>query len=156
MKDAAGDWAVPGPIPGLYVSYYPALFAFLQSLTRSDYEAARLCGDVIAGCWEEEHGTLGSRQRKVELFRAARRAARSTAWRTPETPRATNGDNPPVDALSIAMRVLPALEREAISLSFDAELTCSEIGDVLSLAEQEAAQLLVRALKRLKGGMAAG
>jgi DNA-directed RNA polymerase specialized sigma subunit len=53
------------------------------------------------------------------------------------------------------MRVLPALEREAIPLSFDAELTCGEIGDVLSLAEQEAAQLLVRALKRLKGRMEA-
>lgn len=151
MPDAAGDRADPGPVPGLYAPYYPALFAFFLSFTGSEYEAARLCGSVLAACLEDEHWSPAPRQRKVGLFRAARLAARAAAWRAPEAPRAKNGDGPVTDALSIAVRSLPALEREAISLAFDAELSCGEIGEVLSLAEQEAAQLIVRALRRLKG-----
>jgi DNA-directed RNA polymerase specialized sigma24 family protein len=105
----------------------------------------------VTSVWQEERGFLDAHARKIALFRAARQAARSMPWRETELLRGVSDTRTSADELQDAARCLPPLEREAIWLAFDAALCCEEIGEVLSLTGHEAAHLIVRALKRLKG-----
>jgi len=151
MEDAAGEqFPSQASLPVLYRPYYPGLFAFMLSATASERAAELLSTRIMTTAWQER-GSLDAHGRKIALFRAARQAVRSMPWRETEPLRGMSERQTSADELQAAVQFLPPLEREAIWLTFDAALCCKEIGEILSLTEHEAAFLIVRALRRLKG-----
>jgi len=156
MEDAAGEqFPSQASLPVLYRAYYPGLFAFMLSATASERAAELLSTRIVTSVWQEERGSLDAHGRKIALFRAARQAVRSMPWRETEPLRGMSDTQTSADELEAAVQFLPPLEREAIWLTFDAALCCEEMGEVLSLTEHEAAYLIVRALRRLKGELRA-
>jgi DNA-directed RNA polymerase specialized sigma24 family protein len=114
-----------------FAAYFPRLFAYACAATGDD-EAARY---VVVSAFSDAFSRADAREDEfeIDLFRTARAICQSGEYRVR---RHNDGLTPQ--------------EREAISLLFDAQLDCAQIGVVLGISEEGVATTLVRGLRKLR------
>ena len=114
-----------------FAAYFPRLFAYACAATGDD-EAARY---VVVSAFSDAFSRADAREDEfeIDLFRTARAICQSGEYRVR---RHNDGLTPQ--------------EREVISLLFDAQLDCAQIGVVLGISEEGVATTLVRGLRKLR------
>jgi DNA-directed RNA polymerase specialized sigma24 family protein len=114
-----------------FAAYFPRLFAYACAATGDD-EAARY---VVVSAFSDAFSRADAREDEfeIDLFRTARTICQSGEYRVR---RHNDGLTPQ--------------EREAISLLFDAQLDCAQIGVLLGISEEGVATTLVHGLRKLR------
>lgn len=117
-----------------FAAYFPRLFAYACAATGDD--EARY---VVVSAFSDAFSRADAREDEfeIDLFRTARAICQSGEYRVR---RHNDGLTPQ--------------EREAISLLFDAQLDCAQIGVLLGISEEGVATTLVRGLRKLRTSFA--
>ncbi len=169
----AGDEAA---FEAMFLEYYRPLYAFVNGYVRSRALAEELVQELLMNVWlhRERWQVRGSvrtylfgaaRNRALNCTRNQRIAARGTARAAQEATRPGMGQEPPpIDeratwgefgaALSRAIERLPARQREAFTLRWQAGLSHAEIAAAMGIALKTVEFNLSRACRTLREELA--
>ncbi len=170
----AGDEAA---FDAMFVEYYRPLYAFVHGYVRSRALAEELVQDLLMNVWlhRERWHVRGSvraylfgaaRNRALNCTRNQHIAERSELRAAREVTRPGMGQGPPpIDecamrgelgaALGRAIERLPARQREAFTLRWQADLSHAEIADAMGIALKTVEFNLSRACRTLREELAA-
>jgi RNA polymerase sigma factor (sigma-70 family) len=137
----------------LYRRRHGAFQVMLASVTGSVESARDVVQEAFARALQYQHGFDGQRSLEGWVWRIAFRVAidshGSCELAVDEVPEVAFVDKSRDDALAAAVRTLPPQRRLAIFLRYFADLSYTEIGEVLGIAEGTVAATLSQAHRQL-------
>jgi RNA polymerase sigma-70 factor (ECF subfamily) len=134
------------------VQYAPRLLLFARQQSRREADAQDLVQEAVLDCWRRQPGSqppplalvfASIRRRAVDLARSSGRRANREAAALDELPACWFDSSPEererVRLLEQAMRALPAIYREAVTLKVWGGLTFAEMAETLQIPANTAA-----------------